>query len=714
MLISRQRATLFNMLICLTIIAMATQCSLFFIHYKTSTLLDTLVQSSLATQIWHKAILLPIIGFILVQLSSNFLFIVGVWFIATACGDFFKFSQQTIYYFGLLIWLSACTACITFNNLYFFDSFFSTIIRSCGWYNHFYNKIVFLITASILAITTFIAYYHFFISKQHKFCAWLFLTLISTSFALWIPTYFNPTLHLNSFTHNQPNIILIGLDSVRPDFVNYFNQRSIHTPNIDHFLQTATVFSNAYTPLARTFPAWMSILTAQYPKNNHARSNLADPALIIPQETLAKKLRVAGYQTFYATDEKRFSNIIPEYGFDHILGPKMGINDFLIGGLSDFPLTNLLINTPLGRLFFPYNYANRAAAITYEPSSFLRLVQLGLEKKKNDKPLFLAIHFCVSHWPFTWAHDKQTMNALLDQRYLNSVEEVDKQLGKLLQLLKAQGLLENSLLVLLSDHGTSLGLMGDRIIEEKNYTGEQEKLKWLPIFKSLTEQKNRVNTAYGQGTDVLSLTQHHVLMAFKGIGIKTANQQINSMSSLLDITPTILDYLNLPPLLQSDGYSFKNCLEKKCVASINKPSRPLFIETGYSITEIETDKISIEKTVKQSISTYQINPLTGLLYVSSATEKLINKNKQRAILMGDWLLAKYPDNLKYKLAPKPGTINGLILAPVKIPAFFVLVNIKTGVWTIKTPEEIRQLTTQKKLLARFNAFYRSEISQLNN
>ena len=60
------------------------------------------------------------------------------------------------------------------------------------------------------------------------------------------------------------------------------------------------------------------------------------------------------------TDEKRFS-ITEHYGFDRLVGPGIGVNDFILGGLAIF--LNESFNTSLGRVLFPFNYANRAAAI---------------------------------------------------------------------------------------------------------------------------------------------------------------------------------------------------------------------------------------------------------------------------------------------------------------------------------------------------------------
>lgn len=709
MFLPKKASSLLAMLASLTGLAVIGQLSLFFLHFKTSSLLDSLIQSSLASQIWRPIILLPILEFILIQIASCLLFIAGIWFLGVSCGNFFNFSRNKTYWLGICTWVIACFAVLSFNCLYFSNSFFSDLLIHTGWYNHYYYKIIFIICASTLCLMTIIAYLNFIFKKLHRFIGtiFLFLGFLSAGFAFYTHffTHASPIIKNSQY----PNIIIIGLDSVRPDFVSYFNNQYSQTPNIDNFLKSSTIYTQAYTPLARTFPAWVSILTSQYPKHNHARSNLADPSLILQNDNLAKRLRQAGYETIYGTDEKRFSNITQEYGFDHIIGPHMGINDFILGGLSDLPLTNILINTPLGRFLFPYNFGNRAAAITYEPNSFLQLVQLSLARKYN-KPVFLAIHLCVSHWPFTWAHDGQKDDFRLDQRYQSSVNKVDEQLGKLLLILKNDGLLENTLVVLLSDHGATLGLPGDRLTEEKNYLGDKEKMKWLPTFRITIPletlnlkpvPQRRLDTSYGQGTDILSLKQYHILLAFKGYGVNIQKQSIENPSSLLDIAPTILNYLNLSPIKNSDGF----------ILGETKPNKPIFLETGYSISEIETDKISVAKVIKKSSDTYKINPNNGLLYVNPLAEKAILKNKQRAILFNNWLLAKYPENISQKLTPKPDAPGRLTLVSNKIPSFYVLINLNDRQWTTDLTSTLAKKAPIKELLERFNNFYSDETNK---
>lgn len=690
-MLKKKQSNIFLTLSCLTLLFIAAQVIFFSIHYKVSELLDSLVQSSVGANALHMTIILPIVTFLIIQLFAYILFVMWTWFVSSAGSDFFNLYAKIKICFAFIVFVVNCALIISLNNYYFPNSFFASLIPT--------NKIILLVNVSLFFILAAIAYYQSFRGKRYIKTA-VFFALLGLLLSLLT---LNDKLQARAHYHiakAKPDIILIGLDSLRPDFISYFSNSPIKTPHVDEFLKSAVIFSESYTPLARTFPAWMSILTAKYPIHHHARSNLGDPQYIAAEETLATKLKTAGYETIYATDEKRFSNITEQYGFDKIIGPRMGVDDFILGGLSDFPLTNLMVNTSLGRIFFPYNYANRAAAITYDPNTFLQLVKMGLAKR-TDKPLFLAIHLCISHWPYTWADDHQKPDFTLPDRYGSSVSAIDKQLAYLLQILQQNGLLNHSLVVLLSDHGTTVGLHGDRITSEKNYRGDKGKLNWLPIYKDL-QNDLALDTSYGQGSDILSLKQYHVLMAFRGYGIHLLPHQVELRSSLLDITPTILDFLHLAPIKNHDGISLMSCLYKRCVELAN---RPLFLETGFSIADIETNDIFIEKVVKHAIGVYEVLP-NGQLTMKQAAEHSININKERAVLWGDWLLSRYPAQVRNSLPKNTQRITAF--QNYVLPPFYVIANLKTGKWDIGLHSELAK-QAPPMLFEQFKRFYGNEL-----
>src|SRR5690606_3461422 len=117
----------------------------------------------------------------------------------------------------------------------------------------------------------------------------------------------------------QPNVILIGLDSLRADALN-----TGLTPAIDRFMSQATRFTDATTPLARTFPAWVALISGKHPHTTGATINLLPRDLISTGDTLPTLLSTQGFASLYAIDEVRFSNLDTSYGFDAMATPKIG------------------------------------------------------------------------------------------------------------------------------------------------------------------------------------------------------------------------------------------------------------------------------------------------------------------------------------------------------------------------------------------------------
>ncbi len=194
----------------------------------------------------------------------------------------------------------------------------------------------------------------------------------------------NHGAHHRDQAARAPNIFLLGIDSLRPDFID-----PQVTPHVHAFLANAVQMQDAVTPLARTFPPWISILTGRHPHTTGAYMNLLPRKLIQEGTTLPHLLRGHGYRSYYAMDETRFANIDASYGFDQTMTATIGGSDFVISWFADTPLSNMVMNTWLGALLFPHAHANRAAHVTYDPDTFVRRVAGGLDA---SQPAFLAWH----------------------------------------------------------------------------------------------------------------------------------------------------------------------------------------------------------------------------------------------------------------------------------------------------------------------------------
>ena len=427
-----------------------------------------------------------------------------------------------------------------------------------------------------------------------------------------------------------PNIVIIGIDSLRPDLLLPQSNPKRHIPekckNIKKFLEKATVFADAYTPFARTFPAWLSLLTGKYPINNGARYNLIDQKNIIAKNVfLADYLKQKGYYTIYGSDEKRFCNIDSRHGFDAVMGPKAGAGDFLIAPMVQTPLINLIVNTPLGKVLFPYNHANRALASTYKPATFVESMKHSINHLPN-KPIFLAFHLCLPHWPFTWADSEIGVN----DSYLSSVSRVDKQFGNILKLLKRQ-LLNNAIVFIISDHGESISALNGQAKMFVNEHGDDFFKVYMP----------------GHGTYVPDRTQFRIVFGVKCFGkFKNSSGIVYQSASLIDIFPTISALLGDPPPIKNfDGISLKKWIE-----SLNHPEyleRTFFAESGFN-KDVVFKGDNLKSVIASGIDQYRITDTGHIVLKKDAVEELMKK-KQYAIIQKDKSVVILPGKSEIKL-----------------------------------------------------------------
>jgi hypothetical protein len=215
-----------------------------------------------------------------------------------------------------------------------------------------------------------------------------------------------------------------------------------------------------------------------------------------------------------------------------------------------------------------------------------------------------------------------------------------------------------------------------------------------------------VNTAYGQGNNVSSLKQYHILLGYKGYGLEVASHRVAALASLIDVAPTVLDYLHLGSMKKVDGVSMRQALLG--AAPHAYPARPLFIETGDRVDGMETDNIQIYRVVKNAIGAYRVDSKTGALILTDAAFAAVNKNKQRAVIWGDWLLAYYPSEQMNKLVSDKATGSNQI-ASVAIPPYYILANIKTGKWTVELASPFARTAPVDLMLSKLRSFYGNEM-----
>ncbi len=390
---------------------------------------------------------------------------------------------------------------------------------------------------------------------------------------------------------DKPNIILIGIDSLRLELIAQY------MPTLSKQLESASLFENAYTPLARTYPAWMSILSGRHPATSNARYNLQPESMLSSDNHyLAGTLKQLGYHSIYASDERRFSNIGSSQGFEQVIGPNTGAADFILGEYADFPLLNVLTKLPIAKWLTPEIYANRAASHLYQPKQFSNLLSDELSNLE-DAPLLLATHFCLPHWPFTFVGHEDDSDYSQSPAYPDTLRAVDEQIADLLQQLDKQGLLNNSRLIFLSDHGESWGNVDTLLKSGKGHT--------------------LLVNDYGHGMNILSSDSHKVLMAFKGFNLPKGKSQ--RLTSLIDISPTITGSLNIPPSsLNYDGHSLLDTAPAQIEISF---------ESGLVLAAANQAKPDPDKVAQAGLHHYQVLKNGLLRLKEESVEKMLSQKQ---------------------------------------------------------------------------------------
>jgi len=429
----------------------------------------------------------------------------------------------------------------------------------------------------------------------------------------------------------RPNLVLIGIDSLRNDVVGAGHAPGL-TPNIDAFVRNdAQMFSDAITPLARTFPAWTSILTGRHPRSTGARENLVARTSLKPFVTVADLLRTQGYRTVFATDEVRFSNIDRSYGFDQVITPTVGAADFLLGKANDLPLANLVANTRLGRWMFPATYGNRAASVTYRPDTFVEWLD---DEVESSGPSMLAIHLTLPHHPFTWsAPGDQVFDRAGDSayQYSNAVIAVDRQFGKVMELLERKGILHNALVVLLSDHGEALGLPESDAL-----------IRGGTVRRLLDGQRISL---WGHGSSVLSPHQFSAFLALRGYGsveLPHAHREYDTPATLLDVAPTALDLLGVKHDAGFEGYSLLPVMRGDAEASARFDARVRFTETGIRTPRMAEGDFNERSVLGDTAAFFRMNAANGRFELREELMPAVLADKERAAMSKDFLLAVLP------------------------------------------------------------------------
>lgn len=340
----------------------------------------------------------------------------------------------------------------------------------------------------------------------------------------------------------SPHVVLITLDTTRPDFLTPYGSERSATPVIAGLAEKGVVVEEAYAPVPVTRPTHASIFTGRYPRAHGVWGNQSVLSKEAP--TLATILQDHGYRTAAAVSA-------------NLLAPGSGFE-------RGFDRTN-------EEAWRPAPEKGRVPHTIGADETVGGAIEFLREETGGGKPLFLWLHLYDPHMPYhpparfrqegkgeeyggLDRFDRRALRErtpetggdvtapLLDRAlrlYAGEIEFVDEQLGRLMDTLRALGMEENTLLVLVADHGEGF----DHGIYFRH-----------------------APTIYRSGLAI------PLIVVWPG---RLEPARVGGPVSAVDVTPTILDLLGIPGPDSMQGESFVPLLREG-----RSDGRPVFFSVA--------------------------------------------------------------------------------------------------------------------------------------
>ena len=251
----------------------------------------------------------------------------------------------------------------------------------------------------------------------------------------------------------SPGVFVYLIDTLRADALEPYGASLPTSPRISRFSQRAVTFLEAWAPSSWTLPSVASLFTGLFPSRHQmglAEHKLPGGEIV----TLAQLLSTAGHQTLGISQSHVASGAFGlDSGFDHFLTSNQ-LNGWQLRSqeVRRFLLT-LLAVADEEKPLFSYTHTVDPHAPYFPRGNdrrFARDTQGKLQERQYRPMVFMAEDLGKR------AHEVEHLRAL----YLGEVLYADRQFGLYLDLLAQLSLLDDNMVVLLSDHGEEFGEHG--------------------------------------------------------------------------------------------------------------------------------------------------------------------------------------------------------------------------------------------------------------
>jgi arylsulfatase A-like enzyme len=379
--------------------------------------------------------------------------------------------------------------------------------------------------------------------KPHPWTAAALLALLATVFAANCRT--------GETAREQPPILFISLDTLRWDALGATREgRPSLTPNLDRFVADSVLMTKAVVPMPFTLASHMSMFTGLYPQVH--RVTTPQDSLSSRIQSLAELLQQDGYRT-----AGRVTNdwLKAEFGFGRgfedyqRLPHRLTYSDRVNASAEEVLVQAAEDPRPLF-LFLHYMDAHsdffqqgRNRLPYYSPARFREGREVSQEDFCDDQGR------CATQFLLEADREGRTLPAeqveILRDLYESGIRYLDRDLGRLFDLLRDNDLYDRSLIVLTSDHGEEF----------------QEHGKFL--HSQIYDESVRVDL-------IFKLPQQHL-----------AGTRIDTQVEVVDLLPTILDLVGLQASGPLQGKSLLpmmrgEAVEARTALSQNKLNRMRF------------------------------------------------------------------------------------------------------------------------------------------
>lgn len=231
-------------------------------------------------------------------------------------------------------------------------------------------------------------------------------------------------------SRDRLNLVVVTLDTTRADRIGAYGARDVETPVFDRLAADGVLFDQAVSVAPLTLPAHSSMFTGKFPPEHGVRDN-GGFFLGPDQVTLAEVLKERGYRT---------GAFVGAY----VLDSKWGINQGFDTYFDDFDLSR-----------------TRAVSLSgiQRPGDEVVDKALPWIQQAKGGPFFAWIHLYDAHSPYR--PPEPFLSRYKGHPYNGEIAFADSQVGRVIAELRSSGLYDRTVVLIMGDHGESLGDHGE-------------------------------------------------------------------------------------------------------------------------------------------------------------------------------------------------------------------------------------------------------------